>query len=78
VCNGCTGLLTEPANSQALSLAIEELINNPGRRLQMSTNCRRVAVTEYALEVQAGRYIELYESMLGKGCGAAVAANVTT
>ena len=75
--HGCTGLLAEAGNSQALSLAIEELMNNPDRRVQMSMNCRRVAVTEYALEAQAGRYIELYESMLRKDCGAGVGANDT-
>jgi glycosyltransferase involved in cell wall biosynthesis len=76
--NNYTGVLVEPENSRALGTAIGELLDDGNRRLQMSTNCRRVAVTEYALEVQAGRYIQLYESMLRKACGAAVAANVTT
>jgi hypothetical protein len=30
----------------------------------MAANCRRIAVEEYALEVQARRYIELYEMIL--------------
>lgn len=76
--NNCTGVLVEPGNSRALGAAIGELLNDEGRRRQMSANCRRIALEEYASEVQARRYIELYESMLGKGCEAGVTANVTT
>jgi len=32
----------------------------------MAANCRQIAVTEYALEVQARRYVELYESLIGE------------
>jgi glycosyltransferase involved in cell wall biosynthesis len=62
--DGLTGLLVEPANPQALASAIEELVGNPERRKEMSANCRRIAVQEYALEVQARRYSDLYSSLL--------------
>jgi glycosyltransferase involved in cell wall biosynthesis len=76
--HNCTGVLVEPGNSQAFSRAIKELMDDPGRRLAMSANCRRIALEEYASNVQVRRYIELYESMLGKGYEAVVTANVTT
>jgi glycosyltransferase involved in cell wall biosynthesis len=65
--DGLTGLLVEPANPQALASAIAELVGNPERRKEMSANCRRIAVQEYALEVQARRYVELYATLLGVG-----------
>jgi glycosyltransferase involved in cell wall biosynthesis len=61
---GCTGLLAEAGNSEALANAIESLLTDPGRRLEMAANCRRIAVEEYRLEIQARRYLELYASML--------------
>jgi glycosyltransferase involved in cell wall biosynthesis len=64
--DGCTGVLVERANSTALGAAIERLLQDPGLRSQMSANCRRVAVQEYALDVQARRYVELYDTLLGR------------
>jgi glycosyltransferase involved in cell wall biosynthesis len=64
--NNYTGVLVEPGNSRALGAAIGELLNDEGRRRQMSANCRRVAVEEYASEVQARRYVDLYTSLLGQ------------
>jgi glycosyltransferase involved in cell wall biosynthesis len=64
--DGCTGVLVEPATPEALASAIEELVGHPERRKEMSANCRRVAVEEYALKIQARRYLELYESILSK------------
>jgi len=37
----------------------------PVRQRITSAGCRRVAVEEYSLEVQARRYAELYEGMIG-------------
>jgi glycosyltransferase involved in cell wall biosynthesis len=48
----------------ALRGAIHELLQDPARRAAMAANCRRIAVEEYALEVQARRYVELYEEIL--------------
>ena len=47
-----------------LRAAIAELLKNDAKRKEMSANCRRVAAREYALEMQARRYVELYEQVL--------------
>ena len=65
--DGITGLLVEPGDARALAGGIEELAGNRERREEMSANCRRVAVQEYALEIQAERYVELYSSLVQKG-----------
>lgn len=63
---GCTGLLAEKSNVDSLRRMVESLLNDPERRRAMAANCRQIAVTEYALEVQARRYVELYESLIGE------------
>jgi glycosyltransferase involved in cell wall biosynthesis len=63
---GCTGVLVERGNAPALGSAIERLLQDGEVRQRMSANCRRVAVQEYALEVQARRYVELYDTLLGR------------
>ena len=65
--DGVTGLLAEPGNAEGLGRVIGEILGNPQRRRTMSENCRRVAVEEYALQIQAKRYLELYRDMLGQG-----------
>jgi glycosyltransferase involved in cell wall biosynthesis len=62
--DGMTGALVEAGNPNALASAIEDFARNPERRKEMSVNCRRVAVEEYSLEIQARRYVELYKSLL--------------
>lgn len=61
---GQTGALAPPGDVRALREAIESLLLNDGERAQLSARCREVAVKEYALEVQARRYLSLYQSML--------------
>ena len=61
---GITGLLAPPQDLAALGAAIVQLMRSPTERAKMSENCRRVAVEEYALEIQAGRYVDLYERIL--------------
>lgn len=61
---GVTGLLAPPGDVAALREAISELLKNDAKRKEMSANCRRIAAREYALEVQARRYVELYEQVL--------------
>ena len=62
-----TGSLVPPGNVAALGAAIAKLLEDDPLRREMSANCRRVAVEEYALEVQARRYVELYERLLTGG-----------
>ena len=40
------------------------LLEDAPLREKMSANCRAIALAEYPLELQAKRYIELYEKIL--------------
>ena len=40
------------------------LSNNNAKCAGMSASCRKIPVEEYGLELQAKRYLELYESLL--------------
>jgi glycosyltransferase involved in cell wall biosynthesis len=64
---GETGLLAQIKDIEALREAIVEILENPAMREEVSENCRRIAVEEYALDVQARRYAELYEAVLNNG-----------
>lgn len=66
-----SGLLASRGNVAELKNVILELLQNPERLLEMSANCRRIALQEYALEVQAGRYMDLYHSLLDQRSGLA-------
>src|SRR4030095_1988530 len=61
---GVTGWVVPPQDVGALRATIRALLQDPARRAEMAANCRRIAVEEYALEVQARRYIDLYEKIL--------------
>jgi glycosyltransferase involved in cell wall biosynthesis len=61
---GVTGFLVPAGDTTSLRDAIRDLLEAPGRRAEMATYCRHIAVKEYALEVQAQRYKELYETIL--------------
>ena len=61
---GETGLLVYPGDSRALSEALDILLGNHSLRRTMSANCRMVAEAEYSMEIQARRYIALYEQVL--------------
>jgi len=63
---GRTGLLTPLGDVGALRRAIAELLRNIERRASMAQECRRVALQEYSLDVQARRYVTLYEELAGK------------
>lgn len=63
---GITGLLARVGSVDELRDAIAGLLGDPVAREAMAENCRRIAVEEYALEVQARRYIELYEKVLSE------------
>jgi glycosyltransferase involved in cell wall biosynthesis len=61
---GTTGLLVPPGDAGALRDAIVRVLNDPADREQMASECRRIAMEEYSLELQAKRYVTLYESLL--------------
>lgn len=61
---GVTGLLAKTGDATDLRSAILGLLGNEARRSEMAANCRKVALAEYSLELQAKRYVHLYESVL--------------
>lgn len=63
---GITGCLANPADSIGLRSAIVGLLRNEDKRLEMSVHCRRVALADYALNIQASRYLKIYEEMLNR------------
>jgi glycosyltransferase involved in cell wall biosynthesis len=63
---GITGLLAKAGNQEDLRAAIIQLLGNDSKRAEMSANCRRVALNEYALNIQAQQYLVLYEELLSQ------------
>jgi glycosyltransferase involved in cell wall biosynthesis len=61
---GITGFLGPVADSHALAESIARVLDDPAAAAEMSANCRRIAVTEYSLEVQAQTYFGLYQRLL--------------
>ena len=60
---GKTGLLAVPEDVRSLREAIETVLKDASLRASMSRECRHVAEKEYALELQADRYLRLYEEL---------------
>jgi glycosyltransferase involved in cell wall biosynthesis len=61
---GVTGLLVKTGDAAELRSAILGLLGNDSLGAEMSANCRKIALAEYSLELQARRYLEIYEAML--------------
>jgi glycosyltransferase involved in cell wall biosynthesis len=66
---GLTGFLAPPGDINALRSSIIQLIKDDELVKEMAENCRQIAVKEYTLEVQAGRYLELYKQILDHSNG---------
>lgn len=64
--DGLTGLLARAGDSLSLRDSILRLLNDASLRSSLASNCREIAVKEYALEIQAKNYVDLYSSILGK------------
>jgi glycosyltransferase involved in cell wall biosynthesis len=63
---GITGYLAEPEDAADLSSGIVKLLEDHQLREQMRQNCRSIALAEYSLELQAQRYLDLYQQVLPK------------
>jgi glycosyltransferase involved in cell wall biosynthesis len=61
---GETGLLAPLGDVRALREAISQCLHDREKREAMGVNGRKVVEREYTLEVQAKRYIALYEQIL--------------
>jgi len=61
---GVTGILAPVGDVGGLRAAILELLQSSEKRLPMAVACRRIAIEEYARDIQVQRYAELYKSAL--------------
>jgi len=61
---GQTGYLAEPDNVEDFCHGIIQLLEDQSLRDYMSHQCRAIAIQEYSLKLQAGRYIDLYKKVL--------------
>ena len=61
-----TGYLAEAENSSSLTQKIRLVLEDSEMRETMAQNCRQIAISEYSLELQAKRYINLYEEILSR------------
>lgn len=61
---GTTGYLAEPENSADFANGIVELLEDSALREWMSHQCRAISLSEYSVELQAHRYINLYVKIL--------------
>ncbi len=73
---GKTGWLAPEATPESLSKLITDLLKNPGIISDLRPSCREVAKQEYALNIQAERYLKLYQELIGQEADMPPRANV--
>jgi len=61
-----TGLLVPIKDPKKLASAIQYLINNPGIRLKMGKNGRRLAETQFRVEKVVKLHMQIYNNLLNK------------
>jgi len=61
---GETGFLARSGDSDDLARAMRRILEDPNLARHLSRRCREIAESEYNLDLQARRYLQLYESML--------------
>jgi glycosyltransferase involved in cell wall biosynthesis len=61
---GITGYLAEADNAQDFCDGVVQLLEDSSLRKQMGFHCREIATQDYSIELQASRYIELYQILL--------------
>jgi len=59
-----TGFLSPENDLQTMADKIIELIFNSSLRQNMSNNCRQIVLNNYALEIQANNYLNLYRKLV--------------
>jgi len=59
-----TGYLAKLADADALAEGIRALLVDDELRQRLSVNCREVAEREFSTDVEAKRFVELYEEVL--------------
>jgi glycosyltransferase involved in cell wall biosynthesis len=64
---GETGFVAKQQDAEDLAQCIEKVLEMDNERWrQMSVTCRRVAVAEYDVKLQAQRYLELFVEMISR------------
>jgi glycosyltransferase involved in cell wall biosynthesis len=61
---GVTGYLAKPEDVEDFKNGIIQLLEDDLLRRTMKLNCRQIALAEYSLNLQATRYINLYQKIL--------------
>lgn len=61
-----TEYLAQPEDAQDFCNGITQLLEDSELREKMSQNCRAIAKAEYSIELQAERYINLYQQILSQ------------
>lgn len=61
---GVNGALVEPDDAAGLAAAIRTIIGDDDVRRQLGAGARRIALDEYALDIQARRYLEIYTALV--------------
>jgi glycosyltransferase involved in cell wall biosynthesis len=61
---GATGLLARAGDVGELRAAVRRLLEDQAQRRSLGERCRAVALAEYTQELQARRYLSLYEQIL--------------
>jgi hypothetical protein len=64
ITDGVNGLLVKAFDTQKMGEAIVSLLVDPEKRSAMGKACRERAIRDYALDVQAGNYLKLYDDLL--------------
>ncbi|MDR3108666.1 MAG: glycosyltransferase family 4 protein [Planctomycetaceae bacterium] len=64
IISGETGILTEPNNAEALSIAIEKLLTEPETRQKYAAQALIKATTEFTCQNMAGQYKTLFEQQI--------------
>lgn len=59
-----TGLLANPEDVDGFRDNIIEILENESLRMAMRQHCRKIALEEYSVSLQAQRYIQLYRQLL--------------
>jgi len=62
--HGVTGYLAKAENPHDFAKGIIELLEDNDKRAGISRNCRQIAEIDYPIELQAKRYIEIYQQLL--------------
>jgi glycosyltransferase involved in cell wall biosynthesis len=61
---GITGYLAEPENTADLRTGIMQLLEDDSKRTAMGRQAREMVLREYSLQLEAQRYIQLFEKLL--------------